>query len=348
MKALVVVTGRGIGGDAGLGLNLIKALEDFGVSCELVLDSNAPGLLFKKKGYSWHKIRIPQAGGHAATKITTIKAAISMIKSSFEIRSLIKKNKPDFVLGVNGGGAIVGCFGAKITRTPAVGAISTPLDTLCTKLNPCIVFPESPLFRKNNLPNHIHTSFFPIDSKIIMGNKENALKNLRKFENFDESKRTILFSSGSSLFKKMVQGIAEFSKISNDYNLLLVGIPLKEEYLDLIDQNNVIYLGYVHWLNDLFDYIDLAILTDDGLMLQEAICCKIPTIALTRVKFGRYHNMESIFKGAVIESDLNQLEDNIAKAFANFDEMKERCNFYAEKILKAKENIAKIILSEIS
>ena len=75
MRALVVITGRGLGGDAVVALNLISALENKGVQCEIALDESAPGILFKKKGYGWHKISIPQAGGHAATKFSSIKAA---------------------------------------------------------------------------------------------------------------------------------------------------------------------------------------------------------------------------------------------------------------------------------
>ena len=78
MKALLVVTGRGLGGDAAIALNLIKTLEKKGVACEIALDESAPGLLFEKNGYSWHKISIPQAGGHAATKLTAVKGALKL------------------------------------------------------------------------------------------------------------------------------------------------------------------------------------------------------------------------------------------------------------------------------
>lgn len=48
MKALIVITGRGMGGDAVNALNITKALEKIGFQCEIALDTNAPGLLFKK------------------------------------------------------------------------------------------------------------------------------------------------------------------------------------------------------------------------------------------------------------------------------------------------------------
>lgn len=61
MKALIVITGRGLGGDSVIAYNIIEGLEAKGVQCEIALDESAPGLLFKKKGRTWHKIKIPQA-----------------------------------------------------------------------------------------------------------------------------------------------------------------------------------------------------------------------------------------------------------------------------------------------
>ena len=93
MKVLLVVTGRGLGGDAAIALNLIKSFEKKGVNCEIALDESAPGILFKKHGYSWHKISIPQAGGHAATKLSAAKGALKLITATFKARSLIKREK---------------------------------------------------------------------------------------------------------------------------------------------------------------------------------------------------------------------------------------------------------------
>ena len=50
MKALFVVTGRGIGGDAVTAINIAKALSKYDFQCEFALDHTAQGLLFKKNG----------------------------------------------------------------------------------------------------------------------------------------------------------------------------------------------------------------------------------------------------------------------------------------------------------
>ena len=143
MKALIVITGRGLGGDAVVAYNLIDALEKKGVHCEIALDESASGILFKKKGYNWHKIIVPRAGGHTATKLSSLKAACKMLPATFKIRSLIKKLDVDFVVGVIGGGSVVASVGAKLTKKPCATLCCTPLDMgVCPKLNHTIILPE--------------------------------------------------------------------------------------------------------------------------------------------------------------------------------------------------------------
>ena len=124
MKSLFIVTGRGLGGDAMVAINLIKEFEKKGVQCEIALDESAYGTVFEKNGYSWHKISIPQAGGHAATKLSAAKGALKLISATFKARSLIRRLNVDFVVGVLGGGAIVASVGSKFARKPCFSLIS--------------------------------------------------------------------------------------------------------------------------------------------------------------------------------------------------------------------------------
>ena len=94
----------------------------------------------------------------------------------------------------------------------------------------------------------------------------------------------------------MARGVSDYSKLTDKYNIVLVGLPLEDEYYDWVDEEHMIYLGYINWINDLYELIDLAVLTDDGMMLSEAMTCHLPTIALLRVKYGRYHNMAQVFR----------------------------------------------------
>lgn len=348
MKALLVVTGRGLGGDAAIALNLIKTLEKKGVQCEIALDESAPGLLFKKNGYSWHKISIPQAGGHAATKLTAVKGALKLVTATFKARKLIKKLDVDFVIGVLGGGAIVGSVGAKLARKPAFSLISTPLDSkVCPKFNQCFAFPEIYYFRQETLPANIDKSFYPLADNIGQGDASIALEELKKFPNFDENKKTILFSSGSSIFNGMIDGINLASQCSDKYNLVLVGIPLEEEHLATIDKDKVIYAGYINWISHLFKYADLAVLTDDGVSLQEAIASEIPIVTLTKIKWGRYQNMAGVYKGAIIESEVEDVCKSIEEAFENYDSIKKSVLDYSDECLKAGDILADKMIEKI-
>ena len=336
MKALLIVTGRGLGGDASIALNTIKYLEKNDVECEIALDESAPGILFKKNGYSWHKISIPQAGGHAATKLSAAKGALKLLSAVFKARNLIKKLDVDFVIGVLGGGAIVGSVGAKLARKPAFSLISTPLDSkVCPKFNLSFLFPEIELYRQNTLPNNMVRSYYPLGENIGGGDSQIALEKLKEFPNFDENKKTILFSSGSSIFKGMIDGVKLATKLSEEYNLVLVGLPLHDEYLDELDMDKIIYAGYIDWISHLFAYTDLVILTDDGVSLQEAIACKLPIITLTKVKWGRYQNMAGIYEGAIIESEIEDVCENIKKVFDQYDVIMENNSKYADECLNA-------------
>ncbi len=342
MKALFVVTGRGIGGDAVTALNIANALSKYGFQCEFALDHTAPGLLFKKNGIEWHRTSIPQAGGHAATKKTLVNAGLKTGKAAIETAKMCRKIRPDVVVGVIGGGAVVGCLAAKLANIPSVGVLITPADAkVCTRITTTVALPESNLFQMDLHDKNIHKAYSPVNPDIIIGNGDNALKHMP--EDYDKNKPTILLSSGSTLFEKMAVAASNLGKGKVDANILVVGDPLEEEYKNYFENSNLIYLGYIDWINDLYKIVDVAVVTDDGMMIHEAMAWGIPVVALLGVKYGRYHNLAAVFKGAVLESELENLEDVIENAFKNIDEMKHNAAKYGEDVLKSSDKIARII-----
>ena len=346
MKALFVVTGRGIGGDAVTALNIAKALSKYGFQCEFALDHTAPGLLFKKNGIEWYKTSIPQAGGHAATKKTLVNAGLKTGKAAIETAKLCRKIRPDVVVGVIGGGAVVGCLAAKLANIPSVGVLITPADAkVCTRITTTIALPESNLFQQDLQNKNIHKAYSPVNPDIIVGERENALKHMP--EAYNENIPTILLSSGSTLFEKMALAASNLVNGRIDANILVVGDPLEEEYTEYFKNSNLIYLGYIDWINDLYKIVDIAVVTDDGMMIHEAMAWGIPVVALLGVKYGRYHNLAAVFKGAVLESELDNLEDVLENAFANMDEMKRKSVKYGEEVLKSSDKIAKIICARV-
>ena len=52
-------------------------------------------------------------------------------------------------------------------------------------------------------------------------------------------------------------------------------------------------------------------------------------------------------KGAIIESDIDNLNDNIFKAFDEFDELKKNAVKYAKESLETKSNLAQKIIDVV-
>ena len=347
LKALFIVTGRGLGGDSMIALNAMKSLEKRGVQCEVALDSSAYGSLFEKHGYDWHKISVPHAGGFSATKLSTLKAAKQTINAAFIARSLIKKLNVDFVVGVLGGGAVVGSLGGKLAKKSTFSIVLTPLDTkICPKFNQCYLLPESEKFKWEKLPKNIKKISYPLSDNFEECNSKIAIEKLREYPNFDENKKTIVFSSGSSIFKGAIDAINLVSNHTDEYNLVLVGLPLHEEYSELFDEK-IIYTGYIDWINHLFDLADLMVLTDDGISIAEALTCQKPIVTLTHVKWGRYQNIAGVYKGAIVESDVGDVCESIDYAFRNYDSLKGKAIVYGEICSKSADNLADDILKRV-
>ena len=344
MKALFMVTGRGIGGDAAVALNIANALSRYGFECEFALNHGAIGSLFKKNGIKWYETSIPQAGGHAATKATLAKGGIKTVKASFEARKLFKKINPDIIVGTIGGGAIVGCTAAKMARIPSVGISATPSDSKVSKITTTIALPESPLFKSKIKNKRVYNSYMPVNPDIINGNKENALEMMPS--DFNPQLPTILLSSGSTLFEKMALAAPKIRDSGIKANIIIIGHPLDEKYLEFLQTDGIIYLGYIDWVRDLYKLTDFAIITDDGVMLHETIACNLPIITLLRVKYGRYHNMGEVFKGAVVESDLENLDRTANEFLKNINKTKDKASRYGKDVLESADKIAKIIANE--
>ena len=345
MKALFIVTGRGLGGDSMIALNTIKSFEKRGISCEVALDESAYGTLFEKNGYKWHKISVPHAGGSSYTKLSAFHAMLKLIPATFKANNLIKKLNADIIVGILGGGAIVSSISGKLTGKPTFCLTLTPLDTkYCPKLNQCYILPESDKFKWKTLPKNMEKTFYPLAHDINNGNSDIAISKLKEFSNFDENKKTIVFSSGSSIFKGMIDAINLVAGETDEYNLVLVGLPHHEEYGKLIDEEKIIYAGYIDWINHLFKFCDLAVLTDDGVSIAESITCGKPIVALTRVKWGRYQNMAGVFKGAIKESEVNDVCESIEEVFKNYNQFQKRALYYSKECLSAADDLTDNIL----
>ena len=176
---------------------------------------------------------------------------------------------------------------------------------------------------------------------IIHGDKNNILDKLPK--KYDANKKSILFASGSTLFDDMAKAARNYAQENDDVNIFLIGAPLHEGINKIIDHPNIINLGYINYINDLYGLVDLAVITDDGLTLHETIACEIPVVVVIGVKYGRYHGLSRVFDGAVIESNVDNITSVVNKALNNYDSMKEATTKYAKDIIKAPEDLVEFV-----
>lgn len=347
MKLLIFVTGRGTGGDAVTAYNISKSLEERGIETKIVLDPSAPGYYFKKRNVEWLKSSIPAAGGHASSKSTLLKAGIKSLKAAVSGVKLIRKEKANGVLGVIGGGAVIGCLSAKLARVPAVGVVATPTDTkISMKLNPTLLLPESSLFTAENIEckYDYQKQYSPIKANVINGDKNNILDKLP--EKFNPEKKSVLFSSGSTLFDDMAKAVRRYAEENDDVNIFVIGAPLKEELEPIIDHPNIINLGYINYIDDLYDLIDLAVITDDGLTLHETLACEIPVVVVLGVKYGRYHGLSKIFKGAVLESNVENISEKVNTALED-ESMKKATSNFSEDIIRSSDDLTDFVIKHI-
>lgn len=347
MKLLIFVTGRGTGGDAVTAYNISNALESNGIESKIVLDPSAPGYYFKKRNIKWLKSPIPAAGGHASSKSTLIKAGFKSFKAVLSGARLIKKEKADGVLGVIGGGAVIGCLSAKLAGVPAIGVVATPTDTkISLKLNPTLLLPESPYFTKQNIESKYTTEkqYSPIKTDVIHGNKDNILNKLP--QQYNPNNKSVLFASGSTLFDDMAKAARKYAEENDNVNIFVIGAPLKDELESVIDHPNIINLGYINYIDDLYNLIDLAVITDDGLTLHETLACQIPVVVVLGVKYGRYHGLSKVFDGAVLESNVENISEKVNQALKD-DTMKKSTLKYSEDIINGLNHLTDFVKQHI-
>ena len=69
---------------------------------------------------------------------------------------------------------------------------------------------------------------------------------------------SLVISSPILWFKGTIEAINLVANRTDEYNLVLVGLPLHDEYYDLINEDKIIYAGYIDWINHLFKFSDLT------------------------------------------------------------------------------------------
>ena len=166
-------------------------------------------------------------------------------------------------------------------------------------------------------------------------------------DNYNSTKKSVLFSSGSTLFEDMAKAVRKYAEESDNINIFLIGEPLNDVVRDIVDYPNIMNLGYINYIKHLYDLIDLAVITDDGATLHETIACEIPVVVVVGVKYGRYHGLSKVFDGAVIESNVDNITSVVNDALSNELEMKKATKKYSSNIIHGTDTLVDFILENL-
>ena len=64
-------------------------------------------------------------------------------------------------------------------------------------------------------------------------------------DNYNSTKKSVLFSSGSTLFEDMAKAVRKYAEESDNINIFLIGEPLNDVVRDIVDYPNIMNLGYI-------------------------------------------------------------------------------------------------------
>jgi UDP-N-acetylglucosamine--N-acetylmuramyl-(pentapeptide) pyrophosphoryl-undecaprenol N-acetylglucosamine transferase len=66
-------------------------------------------------------------------------------------------------------------------------------------------------------------------------------------------------------------------------------------------------------------------------------------VVVIGVKYGRYHNLASVFEGAVLESHVDNISEVVNQAFDQYDSMKEATRKYSGEVIDAPHELCEFV-----
>lgn len=270
----IVVTSGGTGGHVYPAVSLIKYLENQGEEVTFIGARNKlEEEVSKKEDINFIGLEFNSRNGI----INKINFIISLIKALFEVLKILKKNKPDIVIGFGNYISFPVCIAAKLKKIPillheqnsVMGKANKVLGFIASKIGYSI-----PLFKENHK-----------DKLVNVGNPRSSecLKN--RFNNYrvDLTKNNILIFMGSLGSSSVNKVLKEFINNSNDSNIYHI-VTGKKHYNSFIEdinkKNNVIVYPYVEDMISLMKKCDVLVARSGATTISEIVTLGLPTILI--------------------------------------------------------------------
>ncbi len=289
MALKVIISGGGTGGHIYPGISLAYEIKDRDIKNDILFVGTERGLeskLVPREGFKIVKIKA--RGIKRKLCFENLTAIIIFLLSLFQSYKIIKKYKPDLVIGTGGyvSGSVV--LMAAILGVPTFVHEQNVIPGITNKL-------LSRITRATFLSFIQSKEYFSNKAKLIFtGNpirfkniKQNTEREYKKY-NLDSSKKTILVlggSKGAVSINRAVLGSIDFIKDAIKNNLQVLLISGQDDYdniMGIVGENHKIFSveSYLHDIEKAYSLADLVICRAGATTLAEIVAYGLPAILI--------------------------------------------------------------------
>lgn len=359
MSIKAIISGGGTGGHIYPGISLAYEIKDRNVNNKVLFIGTERGLeskLIPREGFKFEKISA--RGIQRKICFENIVAILIFFISLFQSFKIIKRYKPDLVIGTGGyvSGSVV--LMAALLGIPTFIHEQNVVPGVTNKF-------LSPLARATFLSFDQSREYFSHQSKLILtGNpirfknlERNKSKDYKKF-NLDPLKNTILVLGGSkgaaSINRAVVQGISIIKEIiKNKWQVLLIsGQDDYSKIIEIIGEDNKIFFveRYLYDIEKAYSLANLVICRAGATTLAEISAYGIPAILIPYPYATNNHqeiNARILERegAAVVILEENLSGEKLAKVLVDLIKDKNKLEIMAKKSIELDkvDSAAKII-----
>ncbi len=363
----VLIAGGGTGGHINPGLAIAKYIMKKNPSAEITFVGTKKGLetrLVPREGFTLETITV--RGFRRKLSLDTVLALKELVQSFFQASRLIKKLRPDVVIGT--GGYVCGpvLYVAAKKGIPTLihesNAFPGITNRLLERYVNCVAisFKDAEKYFKNK-EKLVHTGN-PVRQELLNTNRESVLNKL----DIVEGKPLLVAMGGSRGARKINETVVEMlnTRFKGEFNLIFatgesqfddikLSVCLDEKYKSMVK-----VVPYIYDVGQVYAASNLMICRAGAITISELQTMGIPSILIPSpyvTANHQEHNARSLEKdgGAVVilENELNAdiLYNSIIKLISNSDVLskmavdatKNRTIDSAEKIYSLVEKICK-------
>lgn len=287
----VILSGGGTGGHIYPAITISRAIEEKYETCEVLFVGTKKGLeadIIPKEGYKFSTINIQ--GFERKLTLQNVSTLFQSLTSVWQSQKIIRKFKPDIVIGT--GGYVCGpvLLAASLLSVPTMIQEQNVIPGITNRILARFV-KKIALGYANaaNYFSHKEKTIYtgnPIRSEVISASREEGINAL----GLDPKKRTILISGGSrgarSINQAMIEVIKHFAGQNNVQLLHVTGQneyngivgKLKQAGIDASSTGNISIKPYLYNMPLALAAADLAIFRAGAIGLAELTARGIPSI----------------------------------------------------------------------